>query len=200
MIETEKQKNSDLEELRKDTIKLLEYNYAHGFIDLSDFEKRLESAVHAISAADLSLITDNLEEIPLQADEAAGSFVNTGVIREDETYTGILSGIKRKGKWKPARNNRVFVFLGGIDLDFSEAELAPGVTDFEFFCVLGGIDLIVPEGINVDLSGVPVLGGLENKLSGEHYPGQPTIKIHGMIFLGGVEIKPPKKRKKRSAK
>ena len=104
---------------------------------------------------------------------------------------------KKKGKWRPARNNKIFSFLGGLDLDFTEAELAPGETDFEFFCVLGGIDIIVPTGINIEISGTPILGGIENKVPYEHYPGQPTLRFHGMTFLGGVDIKLPKKRKRK---
>ena len=194
MAETENSQNTNLEILREKTIKQLEYNYSHSYMTLEEFEKRLETAVHAVDTDFIINLCSDLKNIP-QNDDPDKSFVNSGTIREEETFTGILSGINRKGRWKPARKNKVLVFLGGIDLDFSEAELAPGVTDFEFFCVVGGLDLIVPPGINVEVSGIPILGGIENKLPGDHYPDQPTIKLHGFILLGGINIKPPKKRR-----
>lgn len=197
MIEPKNSQNINLELLRDTTIKRLEYNYAHGFMTLEEFEKRLEKAIHSPDADIIVNLCSDLKNNPDNASEPEKSFLNSGTIPEEETFVGILSGINRKGKWKPARKNKVLVILGGIDLDFSEAELAPGVTDFEFFCAMGGLDLIVPPGINVEVSGIPIMGGIENKLPGDHYAGQPTIRLHGIILMGGVNIKPPKKRKKK---
>ena len=88
--------------------------------------------------------------------------------------------------------------MGGVDLDFSEAVLAPGETDFEFFCVMSGINIIVPEGINIEVSGIPIIGGIDSRVPDEHYPGRPTLKIHGIAFMAGVDIKPAKKKKRRN--
>ena len=87
--------------------------------------------------------------------------------------------------------------MGGIDLDFSEAVLPPGVTDVEFLCFMGGLDIIVPEGINVEVKGLPIMAGIDKKVSDEHYPGRPTLRIHGIAVMAGVDIKYPKRKKRR---
>lgn len=197
MSDTEKSQNEIFEVHREKAIKQLEYNYAHSHLSLIEFERRLEKAVHTADSEVLNELCSDLQNIPVKEGDPGKSFLNTGSVREEESFTGILSGFKRKGKWKPARNNKILVLLGGVDLDFSHAELAPGITNFEFFCLAGGLDLIVPPGINVEVSGIPILGGIDNKLPGDHYPGQPTIRLNGFVLLGGVDIKPPKKRKKR---
>ena len=126
--------------------------------------------------------------------------INRGKVRSEELLVGILSGVDRKGLWKPAKKNRVFVLMGGVDLDFSEAVLPPGITEVEFLCLMGGLDIIVPEGINVEVNGIPIMGGIDKKVSDEHYPGSPTLKIQGLVIMGGVDIKYPKRKKRRRGK
>ena len=53
---------------------------------------------------------------------------------------------------------------------------------------MGSIELIVPPGINVDLSGIPLLGSMDNK-SGSGDPGAPSITIRGLTIMGSVEVK-----------
>lgn len=180
-----------LEEMREDTIKQLEFAYSHGEISLTELEKRIEIAVNTEQVEDLLSQVEGLKEPekPVPAIEA----------EPEETMMAVLSSIQRKGRWTPARNNKIFVFMGSVELNFTEADMSPGVTEFEFFSVMGGIELRVPEGINVQLSGLPLLAGIENKLSHSQYPGNPTIKIHGTALMSGVEIKPPKKKKKRGS-
>ncbi|MBB6482112.1 DUF1707 SHOCT-like domain-containing protein [Spirochaeta isovalerica] len=181
-----------IEEMRDRTVKRLEYSYAHGEISLEELEKRIELAINTDLKEDLErLVSDLKEEEPEVKDEPSSPD------EREETIMGVLSGIKRKGKWKPARRNKIMVFMGGVELDFTEAELEPGTTEYEYFCALGGIELRVPEGVNVDVSGLPLLAGIENKLSGDFHPGNPTIKLHGTLFLGGIEIKPSKRKKRR---
>ena len=200
MNDTKNSGNRPIEQQRDEAIKKLEANYAHGNIDLEEFEKRLELAVNATTNEELTNITSGLEMIQEKSENSFTYSINTENVRSDEILTGILSGVKRKGRWRPARNNRMFVFMGGIDLDFSDAVLPPGETDFEFFCVMGGIDIIVPKGINVEASGLPIMGGIDNRVPDEHYPGCPTLRFHGITLMGGVDVKPPKIKKRRRKK
>lgn len=181
-----------IEELREKTVKRLEKAYAHGEISLDELEKRIEVAVNTSISSDLEKLVSDLKE---ETRESAHEDVYTD--EPEETIMGVLSGIQRKGRWKPSRFSKIMVFLGSVELDFTEAELRPGVTEFEYFCALGGIELRVPEGVNVELSGLPILAGIENKLSTQSHPGNPIIRLHGTAFMAGIEIKPPKRKKRR---
>jgi hypothetical protein len=183
---------NSMEEKRDKTIKRLEKAYAQGEISLEELEKRIELAVNTTEYADLENLVSDLKPPEPEMETKANYHEEP-----EETILGVLSGIKRKGRWKPARRSKIMVFLGGVELDFSEADLREGITEFEYFCALGGIELQVPEGINVEISGLPLLAGIENKLSGEVYPGSPTIKLNGTMFMGGIEVKPSKKKKRK---
>ena len=55
---------------------------------------------------------------------------------------------------------------------------------------MGGIDIRVPRHIRVELSGNPVLGGIENKHN--YAPGsgaEQTLSIRATAILGGIDIK-----------
>ncbi len=189
--------NRPIKQQREDAIKKLELNFAHGYLEVEEFETRLDLALNTTLPQDLTRITSDLSLIPAVSENSTDLNINRGKVRSEELFIGILSGVDRKGVWKPARKNKVFALMGGVDLDFSEAILPPGVTEVEFLCLMGGLDIIVPEGINVEVTGVPIMGGIDKKVSDDHYPGRPTLKIQGLAVMGGVDIKYPKRKKRR---
>lgn len=189
--------NRPIKQQREEAIKKLELNFAHGNLEVEEFETRLDLALNTSLPQDLVRITSDLSMIPAVSEDSTDINLNRGKVRSEEMFLGILSGASRSGIWKPARKNRVFALMGGIDLDFSEAVLPPGVTDVEFLCLMGGLDIIVPEGINVEVKGLPIMGGIDKKVSDEHYPARPTLRIHGIAVMAGVDIKYPKRKKRR---
>ena len=59
-------------------------------------------------------------------------------VHEAERVRAILGGIQRQGTWRVAKKLRVVAVMGGIDLDFREAEFGSGVTEVEVTAVMGG--------------------------------------------------------------
>ena len=62
---------------------------------------------------------------------------------------------------------------------------------------MGGIEIIVPEDVTVQVTGVGIMGAFEHIASGEGKPGGPKIIVNGVAIMGAVEVrrKPPKKSK-----
>ncbi len=77
--------------------------------------------------------------------------------------------------------------FGGIDLNLKEAIITEDII-IDCYCVFGGIDIIVPPDININTSGVPIFGGITNKVSA-HSSEAPTIYINAVTIFGGVTIK-----------
>ena len=102
-----------------------------------------------------------------------------------------LGGVERKGVWTPARKTVAIAVMGGLDLDFREAVLGPGVTEVTVFAFMGGTDIIVPPGLNVDSDGIAILGGWEHGpgRDADTDPEAPTLRITGVTVLGGLDIK-----------
>ena len=101
----------------------------------------------------------------------------------------IMSGHDRKGRWRIAPRCTVLNIMGGSDIDLNDAELSGTVTELNIYSILGGCELRVPHGVNVEVSGFALLGGHEVKLDDETAsPGAPTIRLRLVSILGGTEV------------
>jgi hypothetical protein len=109
-----------------------------------------------------------------------------------------MSGFQRRGNWTvPARFNAV-AFWGGGELDLREANFAEREVVINCIAVMGGVQITVPPGVEVDVRGVGLMGAFDQRNStGPLEPGAPRVVVTGFAFWGGVEVqvKEPKRRK-----
>ncbi|MDY7027932.1 MAG: LiaF-related protein [Spirochaetota bacterium] len=197
--------NIPIERLREQVIEQLKGNYAHNNIVIEEFERRLEIATALEDRYELLKVVQDLPVVQssggdpdLEWSRQAGNItLNLGRVREEDSMVAIFSGVDRKGLWRPARSSKLLALFGGMDIDYSRAYMPPGETYVGAMCVFGGVDMIVPEGLNVEVHGVPLFGGIENKTTGEYIPGAPTLHIRAFVLFGGLEIKHKKKRWRR---
>lgn len=192
---------------REHVIEKLTLNYAHSNLDDEEFEARLARATNTESSTELMMLVSDLPDIveerkasPAKEPQPSVLSLNTGIVREEGTLLALLGGTSRKGVWRPPRHLRIFAMMGGVDLDFTEAEMPPGTTEVTVFTIMGGIDIIVPPGLNVDVAGIPLMGGFDDHSSGMVDPNAPTLRIRGVAIMGGVDVKLPKKFRKLLAK
>jgi class 3 adenylate cyclase len=56
--------------------------------------------------------------------------------------------------------------------------------------IMGGIEVIVPEGIGVTMDGIPIMGGRGMRVKeAPPLPGAPHIFVHAFPIMGGVQVK-----------
>jgi len=83
---------------------------------------------------------------------------------------------------------RLDAFCGGIRLDLREAVITEDEEiDIHTFC--GGIELIVPTTVNVEVKSHSFFGGVGNHAAHTTDLKTPTIHIIASNFFGGVDIK-----------
>ncbi len=178
---------------RERTINSLCEYFANDAIELAEFEQRLDRAHRATSMADLQLLTSDMPALtdPVAQTVPARRTV-TSVIsqRANQLLVAVMGGVVRRGRWTPAKHTVVLAFWGGADLDFREADLPPGVTEITVIAVMGGAEIKVPPGLNVETGGIAIMGGFEHLGSSEApSPDRPTLRINGLAVMGGVDIK-----------
>ena len=192
-----------LVQVREVIIDQLKLNFAHDNLLEPEFETRLEKANAAATKQELLVLVADLPRLRDDGGQAksltsSSVAINSGQVQETGTMFNILGGTTRKGLWRPARNTQAVSVLGGIDLDYTEAEMPPGVTELNVFCLLGGVEIKVPPGINVEVHAMPILGGVDDKSEQSGSGDDPVLRIRAVTILGGVDIKTKKeKRKKR---
>ncbi|WP_425449227.1 LiaF domain-containing protein [Dethiothermospora halolimnae] len=90
-------------------------------------------------------------------------------------------------------------FMGGLDLDLTTAEISDGETYLNFNITMGGIDIIIPDDINVIFKGQYLFGGYEflsrdaggikGQINEEHITdSNKTVIINCDISFGGIEV------------
>jgi hypothetical protein len=101
-----------------------------------------------------------------------------------------LGGFSRKGTWTPARTTRVMCVFGGGELDFREARMPPGVTEVNIFALWGGVHIIVPPELAVEVSGSAIMGGFESmeRTPAVPDPDGPLLRVTGFVMMGGVGV------------
>lgn len=84
----------------------------------------------------------------------------------------------------------VLAFFGGSTLDLRQARPAPEGAIVDVTAAFGGVDILVPHGWDVRMSGIPIFGAFENKTAdGELPPDAPRLTVRGMVVFGGVSVK-----------
>lgn len=104
------------------------------------------------------------------------------------TVVAALGGVERSGPWQVPPRLRVIGCLGGVKLDLREADIGEEGLEISAFLLLGGLEVTVPPGASVELSGLALAGG--NSLQVKPQPGSagPRIRIRATSILGDTEV------------
>ena len=104
----------------------------------------------------------------------------------------IFGGAERKVTSKQFKGGKATALFGGIDIDLRQAELSEGEHALDLTVLFGGVDVYVPEGWDVWVTGSPIFGGLDDrrdKSLGADVPRRGRLHINGFVMFGGVDIK-----------
>lgn len=160
---------------------------ADGRLTLDEFAERVEVALSARTQAELNLVTSDLPAVLPTATSATPQARTREPLR---TTIAIMSGSERKGRWRLEGEHTAFALMGGVELDLRNAEIVGDEVTINAIAIMGGVEIIVPEGIDVDLSGVAIMGGKSSRLKGHTVlPGSPLVRVKAFAFWGGVEVK-----------
>lgn len=103
--------------------------------------------------------------------------------------TAIFSGVKRRILSKNFQGGDITAFMGGAEIDLTQADI-PGTVTMDITAVFGGVKLIVPPDWDVQSHATAVFGGVEDKRY--THPAVQTHKVlvlDGAAVFGGIEIK-----------
>jgi class 3 adenylate cyclase len=88
--------------------------------------------------------------------------------------------------------------MGGVTLDLRQAEIEGSELIINAVAVMGGIEVIVPEGIHVEMTGIALLGGKDCRVTDvPPVPGSPVVRVRVFALMGGVTVRTGKRRRPR---
>jgi hypothetical protein len=193
LIATMADKIVSLRDTRERTIAILSDLFAKDEIELDDFENRVSLVHRAGSVDEVQKVVADLTvkpEVVALVPQPKTSVVPASELRPTQTLAAILGGVTRRGGWNAAQHLRVIAFMGGAELDFREARLGAGVTELTLFVFMGGVQLIVPPELSVELNGTGIMGGFDHmdRQPPVADPERPILRVHGVAFMGGVSV------------
>jgi len=105
----------------------------------------------------------------------------------DSTILCILSVRKEKITARNYRGGRIIAFMGGCELDLTQADMENLPAELEIFAMWGGVEIKVPDGWEVTGNIFPVMGGADIRTKAT--PGGRKLTVNGFVTMAGVDIK-----------
>jgi len=178
--------------------------YAEGRLTREEHDERLSQVMAARTFEELIPLTQDLvytgaapAPAPSTNPQSSALLDTTSPNPEPDRMVAVFGGSSRKGKWRVRRKIEAYALFGGQDLDMREATFESPVTEISGFWCFGGMEIKVPEGIEVHDQVMGIFGGTDISKVGDHAPGAPILVIKGVALFGGVSVKGSTKRSRR---
>ncbi|WP_396206420.1 DUF1707 domain-containing protein [Gemmatimonas sp.] len=174
---------------RDHVVRLLSAAFADDLLSTDQLDQRLAAVYRAQSMAELQLqLVDPADPRRWLNDNNRYVTANE-LVPERGIAAAIAGAFTARGGWLVPRHLKVWAVAGGGDLDLREARFAPGITEIEVVSIMGGVDLILPEGIRVEVIGAAFLGGFEHRSGmAVEDPDAPLVRVSGLAALGAVDV------------
>ncbi len=175
---------------RDRAVGFLRHHVADGLLTLDEFSDRVGDVFAATTSTDIERVTSDLPAV-ISPTTAASTTVNTTRTRKAVRWTvAILGGNQQRGRWRVEGQTNAVAFMGGCELDLRQAEVIGDEVEILALACMGGVDIIVPEGIAVVLTGFSLMGGKQNRVKEVPViPGSPVIRVRAFSLMGGISVR-----------
>src|SRR5688500_5327824 len=108
-----------------------------------------------------------------------------------------MGGSNLRGRWLAGRKLASIAIMGGGCIDLRNAVLTEGELRITVFALMGGVDVVVPPGIDVELSGFALMGGNDSQVPHQDLPpGARRVHVRAISIMGGSTIKMKRRDRK----
>jgi DUF1707 SHOCT-like domain len=181
---------------RERTADQLRHAAGEGRLTVEELDERLNAAYAARTRGELERLVADLA-VPVTTGDS-GLTVRRDGDEGTKHLISVMGGVDRKGWWRVGRRCLSINVMGGADLDLNDAELADDVVELTVFSLMGGADIHVPDGLNVEVSDIAFMGGNDVTLGNRRpSPGGPTLRLRLISIMGGTDVKRGRKLSRR---
>lgn len=168
----------------------LEAAVGAGVLALDDFIQRLDTVWAATSREELAVAMDAVPQAP---PVGGGRLVARTV--------NVFGDEHRRGAWRPAPTVTVINIFGDTTLDLRGAHCTSDEVVVRSWSVFGDVELIVPDGVEVDLSGLCVFGDRTVDVSPvARVPGAPRVRLVACSVFGDAGVHSDSRLERRKKK
>ncbi len=165
---------------RESVVERLSQHAATGRLTLDELEQRISLAYAAKTRDELAKL---IADLPQQA------ATPTRRLKPTKWVVSVMGGAEKKGRWRVGRRLTTLALMGGNDIDLRHAEIDDDEVTIVAVAVMGGMDIYVPDSVEVEIGGFAFMGGNgERGSTRAPRPGAPRIRILAYSLMGGIDI------------
>lgn len=157
-----------------------------GRLTLEELADRIEAAADASTRADLERLTADLPAAPAPAPEVA----------VPARAGSVFGDLKRSGRWQVAAALRFETVFGDVVLDLREALVPERETTIDARTLFGDVDVLVPEGVAVEVRSWTFFGDVRQSAGASAPPGAPLVVLTGGTVFGDVKVRAQRTRER----
>jgi hypothetical protein len=165
---------------REQTVISLREHLLAGRLTLEEFSDRVEATLAARFGAELARVSEDLPKIPGQAGHPGH--------KPARVTAALLAHTVRRGPLRLRGWTVAASAIGDLDLDLREATIDQPKTAITVLAVLGNVDIYVPEGVSVDVSGLTIFGHIRQWGRDPGHPDAPAVKVRVLGCVGTVDV------------
>ncbi|HVS85804.1 MAG TPA: DUF1707 domain-containing protein [Gaiellaceae bacterium] len=160
---------------REHAVAALREHVLAGRLTLEEFSERARAAYLVREQDDLAALAGPLPALPTRR-------------RPSRLTPALLAHVVRRGRLRLARRAIVVAAFSDVDFDLREAEIAHAETDVHLLVAFGNVDVYVPEGIAVDVTGLTVGGHRREWGRDAAQPSAPVLGVRVLALFGTVDV------------
>lgn len=155
---------------------------ADGRLTLEEFTQRMHDAYDARTRDELDVLVRDLPEQAAATAPAPPRHARRWVI-------SVMGNATRRGRWRVAEHVVAITTMGNSTIDLCQAELSAPEVTITVLSAMGNTTVLVPPGVDVDVSALPLMGNRIDRTRSDAKPGAPLVRINGLIAMGNLFVR-----------
>ncbi|HSK97491.1 MAG TPA: LiaF domain-containing protein [Euzebyales bacterium] len=168
---------------------------ADEMLTLDEFGDRMRALLDARTRGDLQQAVAGLPIAaePLRRSRERGT---ARPARKQQHIIAVMSEEAARGRWRPAPETTAVGVMGNAIVDLQGAEYEGDELKISAMAFMGSVEIIVPEGVEVELSGFAIMGDRSNRIDAPVLPDAPLVRVDAYAVMGAVEVRHPKRKER----
>ncbi|WP_214108511.1 DUF1707 SHOCT-like domain-containing protein [Acrocarpospora catenulata] len=155
---------------------------AEGRLTLEELITRTEAAYNSRTQGELAEVVSDLPE--------RSSSVAPVADKRPRKIFSTFASITRTGWWRAEGTITPTTIFGDIELDLRQAVVPSGEVQIKASAPFGDIEIIVPDGVSVELTGFSVFGRKKVDVrKGNSIGSPPVVRVHAFTIYGSVLVR-----------
>jgi hypothetical protein len=100
-----------------------------------------------------------------------------------------MGNSSRRGRWRVGKRTFVISAMGNATVDLRDAVLAGPEVSIHVLCSMGNMTIVVPEGVDVELNAISLMGNRMDQTRSEFKLGAPLVRISGVVSMGNLFVR-----------